>query len=108
MDSKRLLVSAKSGAGLGELAAVVTRRLAPETSGGEGGLARLLCARHRSALERSGRALEEVLALLAGEAPLDLVAEGLRASLQALDELSGRTTPEDVLDGVFSRFCLGK
>jgi tRNA modification GTPase len=37
-----------------------------------------------------------------------LAAEHLRRASEALEELSGRTTTEDVLDRIFARFCLGK
>lgn len=40
--------------------------------------------------------------------PLDLVAEDLRLATQALDEISGHTTPEDLLSRIFAQFCLGK
>jgi tRNA U34 5-carboxymethylaminomethyl modifying GTPase MnmE/TrmE len=36
------------------------------------------------------------------------VAQNLRQGLEALDDLEGRTTAEDLLDRIFSRFCLGK
>jgi tRNA modification GTPase len=39
---------------------------------------------------------------------LDLAAEALRAATDALDDIAGRTTPEDLLDRIFARFCLGK
>ena len=99
-------VSATRGAGLPELARIVERILAGEER--EGGATRMLFARHREALVRARAQLAEASDLLAAEAPLDLLAEALRASLAALDELSGRTLPEDVLDRIFARFCLGK
>jgi tRNA modification GTPase len=37
-----------------------------------------------------------------------LVAESLRQALRSLDELTGRQGTEDVLDQLFSSFCLGK
>jgi tRNA modification GTPase len=36
------------------------------------------------------------------------VAEDLRGATDALDQIAGRTTPEDLLDRLFARFCLGK
>ncbi len=99
-------VSARSGAGLEELAREVGRRLG--SGGAEGGAARMLFARHREALVRVRAALGEAAGGLAAGVALDLIAEALRAALEALDELSGRTTPEDVLDRIFARFCLGK
>jgi tRNA modification GTPase len=37
-----------------------------------------------------------------------LVAENLRSARNAFDRLTGRAGVEDVLDALFSRFCLGK
>jgi len=101
-----VLVSALRGKGLEALGALVEHRLAGGDA--EAGTTRLLLARHREALQRSREALEEGGALRTAGTPLDLVAETLRASLAALEELSGRTTSEDVLDRIFARFCLGK
>jgi len=99
-------VSATRGAGLAELARGVERMLAGEER--EGGAAQMLFLRHREALARARARLSEAAELLEEGAPLDLLAEALRASLAALDELSGRTLPQDVLDRIFARFCLGK
>jgi tRNA modification GTPase len=104
-----VLCSAHTGEGIAALVAALARALAgrgADTS--EGGLARLLLARHRDALAAARAALAEARGLLDLEAPLDLVAEALRAALGSLDELAGRTTSEDVLDRIFARFCLGK
>ncbi|HEX6883961.1 MAG TPA: GTPase [Planctomycetota bacterium] len=98
-------VSARSGAGLAELGAAVASALAGP---GEGEALRTLGARHAEALARVAAELERVGRHLAAAAPLDLVAEDVRQALAALDELTGRTTPEDVLDRIFARFCLGK
>jgi len=100
-------VSARTGAGLAELAAAVAELLTGGR-GPEGGLARALHARHRAALRAAAAGLDEALAWLAGGAALDLVAEALRSALAGLDELAGRSTAEDVLDLVFARFCIGK
>ena len=57
------------------------------------------------------RAAEEVARARAGidqALPLDLVAQHLRSATDELDALEGRTSPEDLLDRIFSRFCLGK
>jgi tRNA modification GTPase len=97
-------VSAVSGAGLAELGRAVERLL----SGAERGATRMLFERHREALVRARAELSEAAGLFAAGAPLDLLAEALRGSLAALDELSGRTLPEEVLDMIFARFCLGK
>lgn len=99
-------VSARCGTGLAELARAVEGMLTGEDR--EGGATQMLFARHREALARARAALSEAEDLFAAGAPLDLAAEAFRATLLALDELSGRTLPEEVLDGIFARFCLGK
>jgi len=53
-------------------------------------------------------ALERGLAAWRSGAALDMLAEHLREATAALDGISGRTTPEDLLDRIFSAFCLGK
>jgi tRNA modification GTPase len=64
--------------------------------------------RHQVALQEAlvavGRAQEWVEA----SGPQDLVAEELRVALLALAALMGETTPEDLLDRLFSSFCIGK
>jgi tRNA modification GTPase len=64
--------------------------------------------RHRLALtdaagffRGAGRGLDE-------DAPMEIVAVELRAGLDALGEIIGETATEDVLERIFSRFCLGK
>jgi tRNA modification GTPase len=105
-DLPSVLVSARAGTGLGELARAVAAELGGRT--GEGGIARQLVARHRQALERARAELGRAVEGLDEGRSLDVLAEGLRTSLEALDELSGRTAPDDVLDVLFARFCIGK
>ena len=98
-------VSAVTGIGLAELERAVARALwlRPQT-----GVARELGERHVAALEHARDRLDEALALARARGPLDLVAEALRAALDRLDEIEGHSSPEDVLDRIFARFCIGK
>lgn len=52
--------------------------------------------------------MESALVQLKQNAGLELYAEHIRAALRALKDLTGEVTPEDVLDVIFSTFCLGK
>ena len=103
-------VSAHTGRGLDALERRVGELLGLSGGGERGGtgLARELSLRHRRALRASARALDRALLDLAAGAPLDQTAQDLREATEALDELTGRTRPEDLLDRIFARFCLGK
>ncbi|MCZ6597151.1 MAG: 50S ribosome-binding GTPase [Planctomycetota bacterium] len=106
-------VSARERAGLAALARAAARALglgdARDDAGAAPlGLVRELSARHRRALGKSHAELARAIAMLSCEAPLDLAADSLRAATDALDDIRGRTTPEDLLDRIFARFCLGK
>lgn len=101
-------VSARTGQGMDALRDAILKPF----SGGRGELlteaAVLTDRRHREALVRSregiGRFLE---AAGAGMSP-EFQAVELRDVLESLGEITGETTPGEVLDHIFSRFCIGK
>jgi tRNA modification GTPase len=65
-------------------------------------------ARHRTALERALRELDEFWTARTSGIDAVAAATHLRAAVLALDDLIGAVTPEDVLDRVFAAFCVGK
>jgi tRNA modification GTPase len=68
--------------------------------------------RHRASIARAAVALGQTLARIdpAHRALPDpeVAAAGMRAALDCLGEISGRTTPDDILGRVFASFCVGK
>lgn len=102
-------LSSVSGEGLERLAQVCASRLAPDDGDlAEDGLEREVSERHLLALGESHAALREAREALLAGAPLDQVAQTVRVALDALDAILGRTSPEDVLERLFARFCIGK
>ncbi len=97
-------VSARTGAGLADLTAALTRFAAARLVGGETAVVTRL--RHRLALEGARRSLAPVAdgSVRDGE----IVAEHLRSATRALEALVGRVDAEDVLGAIFARFCIGK
>jgi tRNA modification GTPase len=66
-------------------------------------------ARHVQALQRTGLHLQHALALgTEATTPLELLAEELRLAHDALGEITGQFTADDLLGEIFSRFCIGK
>ena len=64
--------------------------------------------RHRDALERARQHVQEALASAGTGAPAAFVAVDLHSALNALGEITGETVGEDLLDEIFSNFCIGK
>ncbi len=65
-------------------------------------------ARHQQALKGAASYFRQAAANAQNEAPLELMASDLKSGLDALGTITGETTTEDILDSIFSQFCLGK
>ncbi len=65
-------------------------------------------ARHQDALRRARAAAEQSRAALQAGESLELAAMDLRIAVNAIGEIVGKTTTEDLLDAIFSQFCIGK
>ena len=65
-------------------------------------------ARHQDALNRARSLTRHAAEALRGEATLELVALDLRMAANAVGEIVGKTTTEDLLDTLFGAFCIGK
>ena len=105
IDAQRCCaVSALTGEGLEELWQRIAERL--DRGRVEGPLATR--ARHRQALDSCASALQRARDWLAAGPAVDRAAEELREAVQWLDRISGLAYDEELLDRVFSRFCVGK
>lgn len=98
-------LSAKTGAGID----LLEQRLLSSAGylvSGEGGFSAR--RRHVAALARAGRDLDQAIAVLEQRRGAELAAEQLRRMHDALGEITGRVTSDDLLGEIFSRFCIGK
>ena len=68
----------------------------------------MINSRHEDALRRARAAAERAMEALRGELGLELAALDLRVAANAVGEIVGKTTTEDLLDSIFSQFCIGK
>ena len=101
-DGNRVYVSARTGAGLEALREAILEA-AGWSSGGE--TVYLARERHLRALRAAGDRLEAA-AEMSGQ--WEFFAEELRLAQEALGEITGRVSAEDLLGEIFSRFCIGK
>jgi tRNA modification GTPase len=98
--------SARTGEGLAEIRAALASAVAARELAGDAGFGPN--ARQRACLGRARAALDAALAGVAADRPAEVVAIDLRAALDALGEVTGASCPEDLLDRIFARFCIGK
>jgi tRNA modification GTPase len=68
----------------------------------------MINARHQDALRRAAEAVRRSLDGLRACLSLELIAMDLHIAVNALGEIVGKTTTEDLLDSIFSQFCIGK
>ena len=99
-----LAVSAHTGAGLSALLDAVRARAEAGLGSGDALITR---ARHRTALETCVAHLDRLVAGSGRDMP-ELAAEDLRLAVRALGAVGGHVGVEDVLDRLFSGFCIGK
>ncbi len=100
-------LSAATGEGLDGLLRAIARDLAPEEGAimAEAPLTRL---RHLEAVRKADVALERAQEAVGKSLSLEFIASDVREAAQALAELTGEIAPEEVLDAIFSSFCIGK
>lgn len=92
--------------GLDELRNRIRDHLAGET--GSDLMVASTATRCRDSLRLTADSLERSIALVTGESGEELVASELRVALAELGKVVGATYTDDILDRVFSRFCIGK
>ncbi|MGB0404655.1 MAG: tRNA uridine-5-carboxymethylaminomethyl(34) synthesis GTPase MnmE, partial [Fusobacterium sp.] len=64
--------------------------------------------RHKSALEKTKQSIENIFETIDMGYPMDLIAVDLNDAIDSLSEVTGEISTEDLLDHVFSNFCVGK
>lgn len=98
-------ISGKTGQGVGQLVRDITEQLSDQAA--RSGIATR--ERHRVAMNRASDGLNATQAVLAlGPDHYEIAAEELRSAIRALDSIVGRVDVENLLDEIFSSFCIGK
>jgi tRNA modification GTPase len=112
LPEEPLLVSAHRRLGIGELIDRVTSggsAIRAERARSAGAPPLFLLSSHQdTALSLAEEALSLAREALSGGLGFEYVASDLRDALRALEDLTGKVTPDVILEHVFSRFCVGK
>jgi tRNA modification GTPase len=103
----RLRTSAITGEGIAELRAEILRHVAGETgANAEAGF--LTNVRHQGLVRDSLSALQAATDAVASRVPHEMLLMDLYNGLRPLDAITGATTTDDILNLIFSTFCIGK
>ena len=100
-----ITASTLTGDGLDQLRKLVRRRVMVVSEPNPGVVTH---ARHAEALRRAEDALGRATGALDDGLPREVVAVELREASDALAEIVGEITSDDILDRIFSTFCIGK
>ncbi len=103
----QLATSALTGEGIPELRAEILRHVGGE-SGTQAEAGFLTNVRHQKLVQDSLEALRAARAAVDNEVPHEMLLLDLYNALRALDEMTGATTTDDILNRIFSSFCIGK
>ena len=103
-----LRLSVATGQGFDELCSAIVDRLTSDLVVPDDSALVIENERQRSDLERAQRALEGAAIAVENDLPLDLISLDIQEALQALGELTGEVTTDDILDQIFGSFCVGK
>jgi len=104
-DARIIRMSAKTGMGRDELEAAVSEMFGADDVAG--GLI-ISNARQYAAVKRAADALNEAKYALESGQPDDIVGMLLEGVMSAIGECDGRAVSQDIVDNIFSRFCVGK
>ncbi|MCL2265716.1 MAG: tRNA uridine-5-carboxymethylaminomethyl(34) synthesis GTPase MnmE [Treponema sp.] len=106
-----ICISAKTGEGLTELYAAITSAILKKDAGinfDEHSSASIGTIRQKNLADAACSRLKEALALAEQNEPLDLIAPLLREAVNSLGEITGEVSTADILEEMFSKFCVGK
>ena len=105
--SSRVAISATTGAGFDELHGALRAFLVAQKTNLADDLI-LTDARQHEAIGRAAESLGNACSALDAPVPHEMVLLDLYRALSALDELTGEVVTDDILDRIFSTFCVGK
>jgi tRNA modification GTPase len=100
-------LSAKTGDGLSDLEDLIERAVycgrAPQADE-----SLVTNVRHKDLLVRAAAGITDAIGLLEGAGDIDLAEADIRSAWDSLGEITGETATDDILERIFSRFCIGK
>lgn len=107
LDENSVRISAKTGLGISDLIKTVKGTLVQSTKS-DRTQAGLGSERQKQAVDEALDSVNHALEVSKGGFSMDAVVQDLEDALSFLSEITGETTPEDILGNIFANFCVGK
>lgn len=107
LDENSVKISAKTGLGISDLIKTVKGALVQSTKS-DRTQAGLGSERQKQAVDEALDSVNHALEVSKGGFSMDAVVQDLEDALSFLSEITGETTPEDILGNIFANFCVGK
>lgn len=101
-------LSVTTGFGFSELCSKIKEKLTSDLSVSDESALVIENDRQRENLSRASSSLTAAKLALKEDLPLDIVSMDIQEALEALGELTGEVTTDDILDRIFGSFCVGK
>jgi tRNA modification GTPase len=105
-DLTAVSVSCSTGDGLEDLKDIIEVLVWSKSGSAPEGA--MINSRHEEALRRAKTAISNTIDAFEQGRSIELAAMDLRIAVNAIGEIVGKTTTEDLLDSIFSQFCIGK
>jgi tRNA modification GTPase len=106
MQRRTLKISAKNGTGIEKLKEKIVNTALHGTADTSAGI--VTNTRHVHALEKALLSIDSFMSGVKADDSPEFLSVELRDALDSIGEILGITTPEDILDRIFSSFCIGK
>ncbi len=106
-SASRIRTSATTGAGIPELRQEILRHVGGE-AGAQSEVGFLTNLRHQNLVHESLAGLAAATSAVGNRIPHEMLLLDLYGALRPLDEITGATTTDDILNLIFSTFCIGK
>ncbi|MBT3182662.1 MAG: tRNA uridine-5-carboxymethylaminomethyl(34) synthesis GTPase MnmE [Deltaproteobacteria bacterium] len=105
-DFSSVEISSKNGRNIDQLEAAMIGRVISDVGLEEGAV--VMSGRHKESLDNALRHLGEAECMLRNSDPMEIVAQRLGIAQESLGMITGAVTNDDLLDRIFSTFCIGK
>ena len=106
--TKWIEISAKENLGIDEMEDEIYNHIVDGSIEDSSEKITITNVRHKSALEKTKQYVENMFETINLGLPMDLLAVDIKGALDSLSEVTGEISSEDLLDHIFSNFCVGK